>query len=66
MGKAGEQIVVILLAIVGVAVLAVVVSKNSNTANVIQATAQGFSQSLAAALSPITGGGGIGSFGGLG
>lgn len=65
MGKVGEHVVVILLAIVGVAVLAVVVSKNSNTANVIQATAAGFSQSLAAALSPITGNSGIGSFGGI-
>lgn len=65
MGKVGENVVVILLAIVGVAVLAVVVSKNSNTTNVIGAISSGFSQSLQAALSPITGSTGISSFGGL-
>ena len=43
------------LAIIGVATLAVIVSKNSNTTNVIGATASAFSQSLATALSPITG-----------
>lgn len=55
MGKAGEQIVVVLIAIIGVATLAVILSRNSNTTNVIQAAAGGFSQSLAAALAPITG-----------
>lgn len=62
MGKAGEQISVVLLAIVGVAVLAVIVSKNSNTSGVIQAVGQGFSQALGAAISPVTHGFGGGGF----
>lgn len=65
MGKAGEQIVVVLMAIVGVAILAVIVSKNAQTTQVIGAVTSGFSTSLAAALSPITGSTGIGSFGGV-
>lgn len=64
MGKIGEQISIVVIAIIGVATLAVILSKNSNTTSVIGAAAQGFSQSLAAALSPITGGGGISAFGG--
>lgn len=63
MSKIGEQITVILIAIVGVATLAVIVSKQSNTSSVIQAATGGFSQALQAALSPITGG--TNSFGGL-
>lgn len=55
MGKVGEQISVILIAIIGVATLAVILSKNANTSQVVQAVSQGFSTSLSAALSPITG-----------
>ena len=55
MGKMGEQVTVVLLAIVGVAVLAVILSKNSNTTNVISAAGSGFSHALAAALSPVAG-----------
>ena len=56
MGKMGEQITVVLIAIVGVATLAVILSNNSNTTNVLAAAGQGFSKALAAALSPVTGG----------
>ena len=66
MGKLGEQIAVIVLAIIGVATLAVILSKNSNTTNVIAASAQGFSRALATALSPITGGAGFGGTSGFG
>lgn len=62
MGKVGEQLAVIALAIIGVATLAVILSKNSNTTNVIAAAAQGFSRALSTALSPITSGG-MGNFG---
>lgn len=65
MGKTGEQIGVVFIAIIGVAALAVVLSKNANTSAVISAATTGFSQSLAAALSPITGGSTMGSFGGI-
>ena len=43
------------LAIVGVAAIAVLVSKNANTTGVIGATGSAFSQSLATAISPVTG-----------
>ncbi len=55
MGKIGEQVTVIVLAIVGVAVLAVLVSNNSNTTGVIGAFGSALSNSLRAALSPIGG-----------
>ena len=45
------------LAIVGVAVIAVLVSKNANTSGVISASGSAFSQALATAISPVTGGG---------
>lgn len=49
--------VTVLLAIVGIAFIAVLVSRNANTAGVLQAGAGAFSQSLGTALSPVTGGG---------
>lgn len=58
------SVVSVLTAIVGVAIIATLVSKNANTSQVIQAGGQAFSQSLATALSPVTGGGsGLGSLG---
>lgn len=59
-------VVTVLMAIVGVAIIAVLVSKNANTTGVIQAGSQGFSGALGTALSPVTGGGGFGSFTGGG
>lgn len=58
------SVVSVLTAIVGVAIIATLVSKNANTAGVLQAGGQAFSQSLSTALSPVTGGGS--GFGGLG
>lgn len=55
MSHIGDQVVAVLTAIVGVAILAVILSKNSNTANVIGSAAQGFSEALTTAVSPITG-----------
>lgn len=54
--KLFDSIVTILLAIVGVAILAVLVSKNAQTPAVITAAARGFSADLGTALSPVTGG----------
>lgn len=76
MSQLTEAVVTILTAIVGVAILALLVSKNSNTAAVIQAGASGFGNSLAVAIAPVTGdnatpnlsypsSGGIGSLTGL-
>ena len=50
-----EAIVTIATAIVGVAIVAALVSRNSNTAGVIQAGASGFGNDLGVALSPVTG-----------
>lgn len=49
------SIVSIATAVVGVAILATIVSKNSNTAGVITAASSGFSGILGTALSPVTG-----------
>lgn len=54
------SVVTVATAIVGVAVLAVLVSKQSNTSGVIQSAGSAFSGALSAAVSPITGS----SFGG--
>ena len=55
----GEQavtaIVTIVTAIVGVAILSVFVSRNSNTAGVITAAGGALAQDLTAAVSPVTG-----------
>jgi hypothetical protein len=56
------SVVTVLLAITGVAILAVLVSKNANTAGVIQAGGSAYSGALSTALSPITGGSGAGTF----
>ena len=45
--------VTILVAIVGVAFLAVLVSQSANTSNVLTASSNGFANALCAALSPI-------------
>jgi hypothetical protein len=56
--------VTVLLAIVGVAIIATLVSKNANTAGVLSAGSSAFSSSLGAALSPVSGGS-LGSLSGL-
>jgi hypothetical protein len=50
-------IVTVTTAIIGVAILAVLVSRQSNTSGVISAASKGLAQDLGAALSPVTGGG---------
>ena len=54
----------ILTAIIGVAIIAVLVSKQANTSQVISSAGSAFGQDLGVAISPVTGGGG--SFTGLG
>lgn len=51
----------VLTAIIGVAIIAVLVSKNANTTQVISAGGSAFSSALGTALSPVTGQ----SFGGI-
>ena len=45
------------IAIVGLAVIAVILSKNANTTGVISSAGTAFSQSLGAAEAPVTGAG---------
>lgn len=62
----GDQIVsgvvTIATAVVGIAIIAVLVSKSANTGGVIHAATSGFATDIAAAVSPVTSSGG-GSFG---
>lgn len=55
MDRITEMLVTILMGIIGVATLAIIISKNSNTAAVIQASASGFGNALDVAISPVTG-----------
>jgi hypothetical protein len=48
-------IVALLTAIIGIAILAALVSKSANTAGVISSASSGFSGILKSALGPITG-----------
>jgi PRD1 phage membrane DNA delivery len=63
----GDQLIssvtTVLLAIVGIAVIAVIVSKNANTSGVLSAGGSAFSGALAAAEAPVTGGSGLNSAG---
>lgn len=55
MNQLTEGAVTILMAIVGVAILAVLVSSKSNTTGVLQALGSFFGNSLAVATAPVTG-----------
>lgn len=50
-----EAVTTVLIAIVGVAIIALIISPRARTSQVIQATASGFSNSLAVAMTPVTG-----------
>lgn len=50
-----DKAIGIFIAIVGLASLAVVVSKRSNTAKVLDSLLGGFSKTIRAAVSPVTG-----------
>lgn len=60
MGDFGNGIITVLVAIVGVATLAVIFSKNAQTPAVAQAFFGGIATDISAAVSPITGGSGVG------
>ena len=57
MNKIGEQITAVLTAVIGVAILAVIVSKNAQTGSVLSAGGSAFAAILGAAEAPVTGGG---------
>lgn len=50
-----DKAIGVLIAIVGLASLAVVVSKRSNTSKVLDSLLGGFSKTIKAAVSPVTG-----------
>lgn len=51
-------------AIIGVAIIAVLVSRNANTAGVISSAGSALAQNIGAAVSPVTGGSSFGGFSG--
>jgi hypothetical protein len=57
------SLVTVATAIVGVAIIAVLVSGQAQTSQVIGAATGGFATDLQAAVSPVTGGSGFGSVG---
>lgn len=59
--KLVDSMVTIAVAIIGVAILAVIVSRQSNTSNVILSAGKAFAGSLQVAVSPITSSGFSGS-----
>lgn len=50
-----ESITTIALAIVGLAIVAVIVSKKANTSGVLQSAASGFSNAIGVASAPVSG-----------
>lgn len=66
LGKAFSEIMTIASAIVGLAIIATLVSNKANTSNVLRSAGGAFSGAIGAAVSPVTGGnfGGSSSFSG--
>jgi hypothetical protein len=58
-------LVTIVVAIIGLASLSVILSPKAATSQVIQAGSSGLAQNISAAISPVTGGSGFSSFGGM-
>lgn len=58
-------VVTVLTAIVGIAIIAVLVSKNANTAGVVSAGGNAFSGAIQAAVSPVSGASGFSAPAGL-
>lgn len=56
MNELTNALVTIAVAIVGVATLAVLVSRNAQTPQVVQSAGNAFAQALGAATGPVTGG----------
>ena len=60
MSEVGSALTSIIMAVIGVAIIAVLVSQKAATANVLQAGGTAISNVLGAAISPVTGSSGIG------
>lgn len=50
-----ESVATIALAVIGLAIVAVIVSRKSNAAGIIQASASGLANNIGVAISPVTG-----------
>ena len=61
MDKLTETAATILVGLTGLAILAVLVSRRSNTSGVIGAIFGGYAKAVGAAVSPITGGNSVGT-----
>lgn len=59
MNSAWESIISVATAIVGIAMIAVLVSNRANTSGVISSAGKAFSSALTAAEAPVTGGNGF-------
>ena len=55
LNEAWQGIITVMLAIVGIAIVAVIVSQKSQTADVVYAAARGFAADIEAAVSPVVG-----------
>lgn len=66
MGGFMKEIGTIAAGIIGLAIVAVIVGQRSQTAKVIGETGRAFTGAIGAAVSPVTGGAGVGSYGGFG
>ncbi len=55
MNQITEAVVTIAIAVIGLAIVAVLVSRNANTAGVLQAGASGLGNDIGTAISPVTG-----------
>lgn len=58
MGNVGAMAVSVIAGLVGLAIVAVVVSKNANTSGVIQSSGSALAAVIGAAVGPVSGGGG--------
>lgn len=65
MNNIGTSITAIAVAIIGVAIVAVIVSSHAQTPQVLQAAGQAFGGILQVAVSPVAGGGTTGNLGNL-
>jgi hypothetical protein len=61
MDRLTESVVTIAVAIIGLATLAVLVSRNANTAGVITSAGNAFSKSIGVAVGPVMGGSSFGN-----
>jgi hypothetical protein len=63
--KLGDSVITVITAIIGVAIIAVLVSQKAQTGPVLTAAGNAFSQVLGAAVNPVSNASGLGNFGGI-